>query len=76
MNPEHEKELWQIRFERILQLEEESFHFYQKLLKEKADVLKTSGVDSVIKQIMRDEGRHIRIAKDLLKLVSGGPKAK
>ena len=71
MNPEHERELWQIRFLRILQLEEESFEFYKKLLKEKKKILEQTEVKSTIKQIMRDEGRHIRIAKDLLKLAGG-----
>ena len=75
MTPEHERELWRIRFLRILQLEQESFEFYQKLLKEKNDMLEKTGVKSTIKQIMQDEGRHIRIAKDLLRLVGGEPKS-
>ena len=73
MNLEHEKELWRIRFQRILELEEESFHFYQKLLKEKAAVLEAVGVKPVIKEIMQDEGRHMRIAKNLLRLVENRP---
>lgn len=73
MNPQHERDLWRIRFLRILQLEEESFEFYQKLLKEKAGLLEQTGVASTLKQIMRDEGRHIRIAKDLLRIVGGNP---
>ena len=71
MNREHEKELWQIRFQKILDLERDSFDFYQKLLKERAALLQASGLESVIKQIMRDEGKHIRIATELLRLVSG-----
>ena len=70
MNPEHEKKLWRIRFEKILELEEESFGFYQKLLEEKSELLKETGLEPMIKQIMRDEGKHIRIAKDLLELVN------
>ena len=70
MNPEHEKKLWHIRFEKILELEEESFGFYQKLLKEKSELLKEAGLEPMIKQIMRDEGKHIRIAKDLLELMN------
>ena len=71
MNPQHNRELWQIRFSKILELEVESFNFYQKLLKEKSDLLEKSGVKSIIKQICSDEGRHIRIAKDLLQTVGG-----
>ncbi len=69
MNPNHEKELWQIRFEKILQLEVDSFNFYKQLLKEKGEILRDAGLDSTIKQIMHDEGKHIRIAKELLELV-------
>lgn len=69
MNPEHVKELWRIRFLKILELEQDSFNFYQKLLKEKAALLEEAGIKPMIKQIMQDEGRHIRIAKDLVRLI-------
>ena len=72
MNAEHTRELWRIRFQRILELEEESFHFYKKLLKEKTKLLEETGIKETLRQIMRDEGRHIRIAKDLLRLLSKG----
>ena len=71
MNPEHEKELWHIRFQRVLELEEESFHFYQKLLKEKSKLLEEAGVKHALEKIMRDEGRHIRIARELVRLAGG-----
>ncbi|MDP3762922.1 MAG: hypothetical protein Q8Q97_02520 [bacterium] len=70
MNPEHERELWEIRFKRVVELEQESYEFYQKLLKEKPELLEEAGIKSTLKEILRDEGRHIRIAKDLLRLVS------
>lgn len=71
MTPEHERELWRIRFQRILQLEEESYEFYRNLLREKAEILEQTETRSTIQQIMRDEGKHIQIAKDLLRLVGG-----
>ena len=71
MNPEHEKKLWQIRFQKILDLEKESFDFYGNLLEEKSALLKEAGLDSTLKQIRRDEGKHIRIAAELLRLVLG-----
>lgn len=71
MNSEHVRELWRIRFQKILELEEDSFNFYLKLLREKSDLLEETGVKPVLKQILRDEGRHIRIARDLLRLVGG-----
>lgn len=69
MNPEHVRELWRIRFLKILELEEDSRNFYQKILEEKADLLEEAGVKSIVKQIMRDEERHIRIARELVSLV-------
>jgi len=69
MNPEHVRELWRIRFLKILELEEESRNFYQKILREKADLLEEAGVKSIVKQIMRDEEKHIRIARELVCLV-------
>ena len=71
MNPEHVQELWRIRFGRILELEEESFNFYQKLLKEKSAMLKETGLEPMIKQIMRDEAKHIHIANELLQIAEG-----
>lgn len=68
MNIKHERELWRIRFLRILQLEEESFLFYQKLLKEKDELLEQTGIKPTLRQIMSDEVKHIRIAKELIKL--------
>ena len=69
MNPEHVRELWCIRFLKILELEQESFNFYKKLLEEKSVLLEEAGIKPMIKQIMQDEGRHIRIAKELVRLV-------
>lgn len=73
MNAEHVQKLWQLRFQKVLELEEESFEFYRKLLKEKSEVLEEAGIKPLIKQIMKEEGRHIRIAKELL-AISGGEK--
>jgi rubrerythrin len=69
MNPEHVQKLWHLRFLKVLELEEESFEFYGKLLREKGDLLEKAGIKSVLEQIRRDEGRHIKIARDLVRLV-------
>lgn len=73
MNPENARELWRLRFQKILQLEEESHEFYQKLLKEKTALLEEAGVKSILKEILGDEARHIKIAKELLHLASQVP---
>lgn len=71
MNPEHVRELWLIRFLKILEVEEDSFIFYQKLLRERAPLLEQEGIKPVIKQLMRDEEKHIQIAKELVRLAGG-----
>ena len=76
MKKANERVLWRLRFKRILQLEEESFEFYKKLLKEKAGLLEKAGMQPTLKEIMRDEGRHIRIAKDLLKFTENKKRGK
>ena len=70
MNLEHVKELWQIRFLKIVELEQESFNFYQKLLEEKSELVAESGLKPLLTQIMREEGKHIRIAKELVRLIA------
>ncbi len=69
MNLEHTRKLWHLRFLKVLELEQESFDFYKKLLEEKSALLEAAGIKSTLKQIMQDEGRHIKIARDLLRLV-------
>jgi len=73
MSTKNAKEIWRLRFLKILQLEEESFEFYKKLLEEKDRLLEESGAKPRLKQILRDEGRHIQIAKRLLHLAGGEP---
>ena len=73
MEPREQRELWRIRFQKIFDLEKESFEFYQKLLKEKGPLLEEAGSKDIIKQIMSDEGRHMRIAKNLVRLTHKKP---
>lgn len=69
MSRHDERELWRLRFQKILQLEEESFEFYKALLREKGPLLEEAGIQSILEQILHDEGKHIRIAKDLVRLI-------
>jgi rubrerythrin len=69
MNPDHVQKLWYLRFLKVLELEEESFEFYKKLIEERSTLLEAAGIKSTLKQIMQDEGRHIRIARDLIRFV-------
>lgn len=72
MNPEHVKKLWRLRFEKILELEQESFQFYKKLVEEKEELLTEAGIIDTLKEIIRDEARHINIARELVQLTSEG----
>lgn len=71
MNPEHTKKLWLLRFQKILELEAESFHFYKKLLDGKSGLLEETGIQSTLRQILHDEGKHIKIARELIRLAGG-----
>lgn len=68
MKPEQQKELWQLRFMKILELEQASFGFYEKLLKEKSELLEETEMKPLLKKIMQEEAQHIRIARNLVRL--------
>ncbi|MBI4550174.1 MAG: hypothetical protein HY714_04540 [Candidatus Omnitrophica bacterium] len=62
-------ELWTIRFRRILDLEKNGFLFYRRLLKRYKLYFEGTRAKEVIEKIMRDEIRHVWLAKQLLALV-------
>ena len=63
------KELWRIRFEKILHEEEESFFFYKNLIEENKDILKDLKSGPILEQIMNDEKKHAKVARRLLKII-------
>lgn len=63
------KELWEMRFLRILDGEREAFHFYRMLLKRNQELLAEIRAQSVLEKMMRDELKHTRIALELVRLV-------
>lgn len=69
MFAEQLKELWEMRFVRVLYGEREAFHFYRMLLKKNQELLAEIRARSVIEKMMRDELRHSRIALELVRLV-------
>ncbi len=70
MNQDNISKLWRLRFEKVLKLEEDSFDYYQTLIKEKTRLLERSDLLDLIEEISRDEAKHIRIAKELLRLIA------
>ncbi len=63
------KQLWEIRFLKIFTLEKEGFLFYRKLLAKGEALLEGTGAKPILEGIMKDELKHVRIARELLRLV-------
>lgn len=63
------KELWQIRFLKIFNLEKEGFLFYRRLLRENESLFQGTEAKQTMERIMRDELKHVRIARALLRIV-------
>lgn len=70
MDDEVLKELWKIRFEKLLKLEKDSAGMYEQLLDQYPDLLSESGLDQILKQIIKDEKKHIKVAEELFQLAS------
>lgn len=64
-------ELWETRFKTILASEREAIAFYRRLLKENEVLLSGTKAKVLLKEILRDETKHARIARELVRLVSG-----
>jgi bacterioferritin (cytochrome b1) len=64
------KELWKIRFEKMLTLEKEAAHDYQTLIKEcDENEQQSHPVKGQLEAILKDEGKHIRLCEELLKIL-------
>lgn len=68
MLAKHYKELWKTRFKKMLESEKHALVFYRRLLKEKSPLLSMKA-RKILKEILRDEVKHARIARELLQLV-------
>jgi rubrerythrin len=68
------KELWRVRFQKMLRLENESIENYKQLLDESNSkypehhVLKTS-----FQKLITDEEKHARLVKELLEILERQP---
>jgi len=63
-------ELWETRFRKILDSERTAIAFYKRLLKENEVLLSGTKAKVLLKEILRDEKKHARIARELIRLVS------
>ena len=69
MNFEQYCELWEIRFRKIEDLEKDSLKFYRNILKKFDSLLKQSQSKDIIEGILKDEAKHLLIARELIEVV-------
>ncbi len=69
MQHQHLKELWEMRFQKIYDLEQESFEFYKNLLEKNGSILKKTKASEYLKKLMKEEARHAKIARRLLDVI-------
>ena len=71
MHEQQFKELWEMRFMKILELEKESSLFYARLLRRNKTIL--AGVDLkakiVLERILTDRPKRTRCASELVRLI-------
>ncbi len=61
-------EVWKIRFQKMLNLEEEAVDLYQTLIEENSQLLDEADVEEYLKEILKDEIKHVKMAKKLCQL--------
>lgn len=62
------KELWEIRFLKIVTLEKGGFLFYRHLLRKNKELFEGTEAKVILEGIVHDELRHSKIARTLLKI--------
>jgi hypothetical protein len=67
------KELWRLRFEKMLKLEEESIVDYENLLKECKTLHKGHAIEPHLERLIRDETKHAKLCKELLAILNRQP---
>jgi rubrerythrin len=67
------QELWKIRFDKMLQLEEQSVTDYEKLLEECKTKYKGHSLEPHLEQLIKDEKKHSLLCKELLAILERQP---
>ncbi len=62
------QELWNLRFQKMLALEEQSIHDYKDLLKECGKSKDEETIEK-LKQLIADETRHAKLVQELIRIV-------
>lgn len=67
------KELWSLRFERMLKLEEKSAADYQALIDECKKRFKNHAIVTHLTQLVVDEKKHALLVRELIKILNRQP---
>ena len=73
MRREFYKELWRLRFEKMLRLEEQSVVGYQALLEESKKRFRDHSIIPNLEKLISDEKRHALLVKELISILERQP---
>ena len=74
MNREHFEKLWESRFHKILELEEDSLRFYRDLSEREDLIAESPRLRELLEEILNDETQHTTICRELLDMVQNKQK--
>lgn len=67
------KELWRMRFEKMLKLEEQAVLDYQELLDECRSKHREHPIEPHLERLIVDERKHARLVRELLSILAKQP---
>ena len=67
------KELWAIRFKKMLNLERKSVMDYGMLLKECKKIKKDHPIEPHLKKLIEDETKHARLVQEMIRILNRQP---
>jgi hypothetical protein len=77
MNRKLYKELWMIRFQKMLKLEKDSLELYQSLIKDCEKMQKLNhhkqAIHTHLEKIYEDEQKHARLCEELIAILNRQP---
>ena len=73
MKRKYLRELWGLRFDKMLQLESTAVHDYEQLLEECRSYAAGHAIESHLERLIADEKRHVKLAQELLSILKRQP---
>ena len=68
MNREHLERLWETRFRKILDLEQDSLGFYRELSSREDLMAENPRLKELLEEILNDEEQHTTICRELIQM--------